>query len=186
MILIVGLGNPGLRYSNTRHNMGFMCIDAVAHHFGFPEFMEKHSSLIATRILNNEKIILQKPQTFMNLSGIAVQQLISFYRIPTESVFVIHDDIDLKSLNIKIKFAGRDGGHNGIRNIDAAVGKNYWRIRIGIGRPVEKIEINDYVVSKFFTDELHEFHQLFQKIAENIEDLIFAPGDKAEAIKKLI
>ncbi len=185
MILIVGLGNPGLQYAHTRHNVGFLCADVIAYHLGFPEFRSKFSSLISERSLDNEKIVIQKPQTFMNLSGNAVKEIVSFYKIPSDSVFVIHDDIDLRPSEVRVKFAGSSGGHNGLRNIDSAIGKDYWRIRIGIGRPMEKIAVADYVLSKFFNDELQNLQHLFFAISQNITNIIFAQ-EKEKPIQQLL
>lgn len=185
MILIVGLGNPGLQYAQTRHNVGFMCADVIAHTLGFPDFSSKYTSLISERFIDNERFFIQKPQTFMNLSGTAVQKVVSFYKIPTDNIFVIHDDIDLKPMETRIKFAGSNGGHNGLRNIDGAIGKDYWRIRIGVGRPLDKSNVADYVVSKFYRDELQTLQGIFASIANNIYELA-SSQDKTSAIQKLL
>lgn len=184
MILIVGLGNPGLQYAQTRHNVGFMCVDVIANRLGFPDFVSKYTSLVSERVLDNERFFVQKPQTFMNLSGLSVQKFASFYKIPTDKIFVIHDDIDLKPLEVKVKFSGGNGGHNGLRNIDGSLGKNYWRIRIGVGRPIDKLEVSDYVLSKFYRDELQDLQRVFGTIADNMYDIASAQ-DKTLPIQKL-
>ncbi|MDR1488852.1 MAG: aminoacyl-tRNA hydrolase [Holosporales bacterium] len=184
MILIVGLGNPGVRYAYTRHNIGFMAVDYIARRLNFSRFLSEFSSLVSEKLIEKEKVIIQKPQTFMNLSGGAVQKIVSFYKIPTDCVFVIHDDIDLVLYDIRIKYAGGNGGHNGLRSIDGGVGKNYWRIRIGIGRPFDKNEVPDYVLSNFYKNELQKFSIILEFLAENICELIFKEN-KEQIIQKI-
>lgn len=187
MFLIVGLGNPGLDYAYTRHNVGFMLADHLAYAFGFPEFKSKFQSLYSERLLERTaKVIIQKPQTYMNLSGTAVSQIVSFYKIPTENVFVIHDDLDLKPLEVKIKFAGSNGGHNGLKDIDKFIGTKYWRIRIGIGRPLSKEQVPQYVLSTFYKDELSDMlPKVFAPICQNMAALLLVE-DKAPVISKII
>ena len=121
----------------------------------------------------------------MNLSGQAVQQFVSFYKIETENIFVIHDDIDIKQNNIRIKFGGSSGGHNGIKNIDSLIGNNYWRIRIGVGRPENKdIPINDYVLSTIPEQQLENNNKIFKIISKNIEELI-TNNDKTKIINNV-
>lgn len=184
MILIVGLGNPGGQYAQTRHNVGFMCADVIAHRLGFPVFTSRYASFISEKRIDNTRFFIQKPQTFMNLSGTAIQKAVSFYKIPTDRIFVIHDDIDLNPLKIKIKFAGSNGGHNGLRNIDDMIGKNYWRIRIGVGRPINKNEVSDYVLSKFRKEELLGLQLVFESIANHVCDIANA-RNKDIPIQKL-
>jgi PTH1 family peptidyl-tRNA hydrolase len=184
MFLIVGLGNPGIKYVYTRHNVGFLCIDYIAKALVFPEFLGRYDSLVSEKTIDASKIILQKPQSFMNLSGLPIQKLTSFYKIPSENVFVIHDDIDLPPFSIKVKFAGSNGGHNGLRSIDGGIGKSYWRIRIGVGRPDSKIEVSDYVLSNFYSDEIQELQNVLEIISDNITDLILST-EKNDIIKKI-
>lgn len=135
MFLIVGLGNPGADYVATRHNMGFMAVDALAEAYGFSAFKSKFDGLIADGAIDGERCLLLKPQTFMNLSGNSVIKAASFYKIPPEQVIVIHDDMDLRPDQIKAKQGGGAGGHNGLKSIDAHIGANYHRIRLGVGHP---------------------------------------------------
>lgn len=187
MFLIVGLGNPGLDYAYTRHNAGFMLADHLAYAFGFPDYKSKFDSLYSERLLNKfSKVIIQKPQTFMNLSGKAVSQIVSFYKIPTENIFVIHDDLDLPPLDVKIKFSGSNGGHNGLKDIDKFIGTKYWRIRIGIGRPQSKDQVPQYVLSPFYKDELSDIlPKVFAPICKNMESLLFEE-EKSGIISKII
>lgn len=135
MFLIVGLGNPGADYAATRHNMGFMAVDALAEAYGFSAFKAKFDGLIADGVIDGERCLLLKPQTFMNLSGNSVVKAASFYKILPENIIVIHDDMDLRPDQIKAKQGGGAGGHNGLKSIDAHIGANYHRIRLGVGHP---------------------------------------------------
>ena len=187
MFLIVGLGNPGLDYAYTRHNVGFMLADHLVYALGFPDYKSKFNSLYSEKLLDRSaKVIIQKPQTYMNLSGKAVSQIVSFYKIPTENIFVVHDDLDLVPLDVKIKFAGSNGGHNGLRDIDRHIGNKYWRIRIGIGRPLEKGQVANYVLSTFYKDEITEMlPKVFSPICQSISELLFAE-DKSQIISRII
>ena len=122
--LIVGLGNPGIQYEKTHHNMGFLFVDYLKKTLGFPEYKTRFDALYTEGDISENKVIIIKPQIYMNSSGYVVQQFKSFYKIPSKNVFVIHDDLDFKSCEVKIKFAGSSGGHNGIRNIDKLVNNN--------------------------------------------------------------
>ncbi|MDR0319732.1 MAG: aminoacyl-tRNA hydrolase [Rickettsiales bacterium] len=145
MWLIVGLGNPGAKYDGTRHNIGFAAADLVA---GGAEFKAWKNSLV----LRAGDTIIAKPQTFMNLSGRAVQELLAFYKIPSDHLIVIHDDIDLKPGDIRTKTGGSSGGHNGIKSIDEAVGPGYFRVRIGVGHPRDsetpQMDVSDWVLTR--------------------------------------
>ncbi|MBR6009887.1 MAG: aminoacyl-tRNA hydrolase [Alphaproteobacteria bacterium] len=164
-ILIVGLGNPGPEYANTRHNVGFMTIDALA-----PKdaSWKKEKNALTTRINTDEaKIILVKPQTFMNNSGEAVGPLMAFYKIPLENLIVIHDDMDLKVGVLREKVGGSSAGHNGIKSIDAAVGNEYRRIRIGIGHPRDfdsQMNPVDWVLGKFDSEQLKQIQSVIKSI----------------------
>ncbi len=190
MFLIVGLGNPGLAYSYTRHNAGFMFADFLQHELCFPDFRSNFKSLFSEKSLQygpeTAKVIIQKPQTYMNLSGQAVLQIASFYKIKPQDTFVIHDDIDLKPFEIKIKNGGGNGGHNGLRNIDSQIGKDYWRIRIGVGRPLDKAQVSDYVLSTFFRDEITILqNEMFPKIVKHMGRLLFET-DKSRVISDIL
>lgn len=154
-VLVVGLGNPGAEYANTRHNVGFM---AVTHLAGADAtWKSEKNAKTATVNIDGRRVIFSMPQTYMNLSGNAVGPLMQFYKIPLENLIVIHDDLDLKIGDIREKIGGGSAGHNGIKSIDAAVGNNYRRIRIGIGHPRDlglPITPADWVLGKFKAEEM--------------------------------
>ncbi len=164
-ILIVGLGNPGAKYEFTRHNAGFL---AVRHFVPADTVWRKeHEALTCTDIVDGHKVIYALPQTFMNNSGVAVRSLMAFYKIPLENLIVIHDDMDLKLGKFREKVGGSSAGHNGIRSIDAAVGPNYKRIRIGIGHPRDfnlPIDPADWVLGKLSDEELNIIKNIFDEI----------------------
>jgi peptidyl-tRNA hydrolase, PTH1 family len=134
MRLVVGLGNPGARYARNRHNIGFMAVDAIARRYGIGAFRNRFKGELAEGAIDGERRLLLKPQTFMNASGEAVLAVMSFYKIAPEDIVVIHDEIDLREAKLRVKRGGGNAGHNGLRSIDALIGPDYWRVRIGIGR----------------------------------------------------
>ncbi len=155
-VLIVGLGNPGTEYEKTRHNVGFMAVDALAGD-GALWKSEKNALTMRTEI-DGVCVILAKPQTFMNNSGIAVLALMTFYKIPLENLIVIHDDMDVTVGNCRTKVGGGSAGHNGIKSIDANVGRDYKRIRIGVGHPRDlniQIEPADWVLGRFTAEQIN-------------------------------
>lgn len=164
-ILIVGLGNPGTEYENTRHNVGFMALDALA---PTDAIWKKEKNALVTKCeIDGHKVILAKPQTFMNNSGDAVLPLMTFYKIPLENLIVIHDDMDIKVGDKKEKIGGSSAGHNGIKSIDAAVGNEYRRIRIGIGHPRDfesPISPVDWVLGKFDPEQLNTIKTVIKSI----------------------
>lgn len=189
--LLVGLGNPGKDYADSRHNTGFMVLDAIADaasSFSIASSIsfKKNSSLAETASFSMDfnggvskkesKIILAKPLTYMNLSGRAVRFLMDFYKLKLENIFVFHDDIDLDFGRIKIKKGGGNGGHNGLRSIDDLVGREYWRIRIGVGRPDGRGDVASYVLHRFKDEEMIEIQQIAQKISENLGLLLNDPN----------
>ncbi len=153
MWLIVGLGNPGAEYAATRHNIGFMAIDALAQAAAADRFTAKFQGELASTVWESEKLIFLKPQTYMNRSGKSVQAAMAFYKIPPAQVIVLHDELDLPLGKLRIKKGGGANGHNGLKDIDAMVGADYWRIRLGIGHPGEAARVHGYVLSRFATEE---------------------------------
>jgi PTH1 family peptidyl-tRNA hydrolase len=153
MWLVVGLGNPGAGYANHRHNAGFMAVDALARAHQASAFSKKFHSEVADASIADTKCLLLKPQTFMNLSGKAVLAAAQFYKIAPEKILVLHDELDLPPAKLRIKQGGGHGGHNGLRDIDAMIGQNYWRVRLGIGHPGNKDMVHSYVLSPFSSAE---------------------------------
>lgn len=170
--LIVGLGNPGRQYIHTRHNIGFMAVDALKSLWNIQSETKKFSGLISEASFQNRKIFLLKPQTFMNLSGLSVRECLSFYKIPPEQMIVIHDDIDLEPGKMKTKIGGGDGGHNGLKSIDSQIGKNYHRLRLGVGHPGHKDLVSDYVLGAFSKADEEWITPLLQSIENKIKDII--------------
>ena len=165
MFLLVGLGNPGSKYQYTKHNFGFLLADEIAKNFKLTLLGNKFGRQILAGTISNQKVLLIKPQDYMNNSGEAVLSIATFYKIPPEKIIVFHDDLDLKLGRIKAKIGGGNSGHNGLKDIDNRIGKNYVRIRLGIGRPENKeYEIADYVLSKFSNEELRTTEIINQKI----------------------
>ena len=171
MLLVVGLGNPGLRYLNTRHNIGFMLIDKIHETFNFPSFESKFDSHFTKLKIKNNSIILLKPQSFMNLSGTAVMKCHKFFKIPTENIMVFHDDLDMEFLKVKIKSSGGDGGHNGIKNIRENIGDDFNRIKIGIRNKKKIINIEKFVLGDFSVSEKGKVKFKIKQIIENIEKI---------------
>ena len=168
MLLLVGLGNPGSNYTNTRHNIGFKIIDAINIHFKLSKQKPKFKGLLTTGNINGEKVYAIKPLTFMNNSGICIRELIEYFKMDAEDVIVFHDDLDIDFGKIKAKFAGGSAGHHGIDSIDKLIGKDYSRVRIGIGHPKNKKKVNNHVLEDFKEDEEDQI----KEIAENIVKLI--------------
>ena len=167
MFLLVGLGNPGSKYQYTKHNFGFLLADQIIENFKLTTLGNKFGRQILSGIISNQKVLLIKPQDYMNNSGEAVLSTATFYKIPPEKIIVFHDDLDLKLGRIKAKIGGGNAGHNGLKDIDDKIGKNYVRIRLGIGRPENKeYEIADYVLSKFSNAELKTTEIINQKITK--------------------
>ena len=173
MFLICGLGNPGVNYKNTRHNIGFQLVDNVISHLNLNKIKEDKIKELYSGIINNQKLFVLKPQTFMNLSGKAVSDIVNFYKIKLENTFVIHDDLDLELSKVKIKQGGGNGGHNGLESIDQYVGDKYFRIRIGIDHPGHKNLVSSYVLNKFLKEEEKIVNKKIDKMVNNIE-LIFS------------
>ena len=162
--LVVGLGNPGSKYENTRHNAGFIALDYIANQLNVDFNKSKFDALFSEAVIDGKRILLIKPQTFMNLSGESVVQFMSFYKIPSENVIILFDDISLAPGNLRVKRSGSHGGHNGMRNIiQLAKTDNFPRIKIGIGAKPTDWDLADWVTSKFSDENL----KLLYKAVEN-------------------
>lgn len=178
MWLIVGLGNPGAKYELTRHNAGFLAIDA------FVERLDTFKTAFTAQSARIEKsghsLLLLKPQTFMNKSGLSVQQAMAFHKISLDNIIVIHDELDLPLGAMRIKKGGGNGGHNGLKDITRLVGGEFLRIRIGVGRPSFKGDEANYVLSPFSDSEIKVLEPVLKKSLEAVELLITAGLDKAQ------
>lgn len=183
MQLLVGLGNPGDKYRNNRHNAGFQAIDAIADRHGFSSFRQKFSGLICEGTIDGEKVLLLKPQTFMNNSGDSVQAAVKFYKLAPEDVTVIYDEIDLTPGKVRIKRGGGNGGHNGLRSIDPQIGTNYRRVRIGVGHPGRKDAVMHWVLGDFSKEERGWMTPLYETLADNAGLLL--KGDDSGLMNKL-
>ena len=172
MFLICGLGNPGNEYINTRHNIGFNLIDKLATFHNFAPFKKDTKKEIFKGIISKNSCLLMKPLKFMNLSGQPIREVMSFYKIEKNKIFIIHDDLDLELGKIKIKFGGGNGGHNGLSNIDEIIGNDYYRIRVGIDHPGMKHLVSNYVLNKFKKDEIKKIDNQLDNIAKNFEILL--------------
>ncbi len=172
MLLFVGLGNPTPDSENNRHNVGFKIIDAINKKFSLSKQKPKFKGLLTTGNIEDEKVYAIKPLTFMNNSGICIRELLEYFKFDAEDVIVFHDDLDIEFGKIKAKFGGSSAGHNGIASIDKFIGKDYSRVRIGIGKPKTQISIEDYVLQNFDEDELMGIDKISKNITDSIEDLI--------------
>lgn len=167
MFLITGLGNTGSKYDLTRHNVGFMAIDEMAKNLTISSNINK-SNFHATVTKSANKLLV-KPTTYMNNSGQAVFAISDYYNIPLENIIVIHDDLDLPFGSVKFKVGGGHGGHNGLRSIDAHCSKEYMRVRIGIGKPENKQDVANYVLSNFSKEELNKLEDIIKHTLEAID-----------------
>jgi PTH1 family peptidyl-tRNA hydrolase len=173
-LLVVGLGNPGSQYVRNRHNIGFRIIDAICKLYLFEPFRLKDSSLITEGCIQDIKVVALKPQTYMNHSGRAVSAVARFYKISSEKIIIIHDDIELKSGIIRIKQDGGHGGHNGLKDIDAHMGSAYWRLRFGIDHPGHRDLVSNYVLGDFSKGDESWIEPLINDIAHEFGTLISA------------
>ena len=171
MLLLVGLGNPGPNNTNNRHNIGFKIIDAINEKFSLSKQKPKFKGLLTTGNIKEKKVYAIKPLTFMNNSGTCIRELIEYFKIESSDIIVFHDDLDIEFGKIKAKFGGADAGHNGIKSLDKFIGKEYSRVRIGIGKP-EKTKVNDFVLGDFSEDEKIQLETISKRIIEFINLLI--------------
>ena len=172
MLLLVGLGNPNPNNINNRHNVGFFVIDQINKKFKLSKQKPKFKGLLTTGEIEEQKVYAIKPLTFMNSSGVCVKELIEYFKINVKDVFVFHDDMDIDLGKVKVKFGGNSAGHNGIDSIDKNIGKNYSRVRIGIGRPIKNSEGADHVLENFSIDEKDGVEEVTKNIIESLSILI--------------
>lgn len=185
MILLVGLGNPGREYALTRHNVGFMAVDEIVRRYSFDSYQKKFKGLLAKGAIEGQTVLVLKPETFMNLSGESVHAAMAFYKIKPENVIVFHDDMDLPLCKIKVKKGGGAGGHNGLKSIDSHVGQNYYRVRIGVGKPASKEQVVSWVLSDFSGNDMVCIREVLEKIADNVP-LLFKNDDQTFMNKLVI
>ena len=177
MRIVVGLGNPGARYAGNRHNIGFMAVEAIAHRHGLPPWRRRFQGASTEGLVGGERALLLMPGTFMNESGQAVVEATQFYKSTADDVIVLHDEIDLPPAKLRVKTGGGNAGHNGLRSITAHIGNEYRRVRIGVGRPVEKDDVHHHVLSDFAKSERAWVTGLCDIIAENAAMIV--KGDDA-------
>lgn len=181
MFIIVGLGNPGKDYTNTRHNIGFDVIDALADMAGISVIEKKHKAIIGKGVIDGQKVILAKPQTYMNLSGESVREIIDYYKVDEEQeLIVISDDISLDVGNIRIRKKGSAGGHNGLKNIIAHLGHDtFMRVKMGVGEKPKGYDLADYVLGHFTADERKVMNEAAKSATEAIRMMMAGDIDKA-------
>jgi len=183
MRLFVGLGNPGAKYAHNRHNVGFMALDRIASDHGFGLWRGKFQGSVTEGRLGREKVILLKPETFMNLSGQSVGEAMRFYKLAPDDLMVFHDELDLAPGKIRVKKGGGHAGHNGLRSIHQHIGPDYGRVRIGIGHPGHKDRVSGYVLHDFAKADAEWLDDLLRGIADGVVDL--AEGDSARFLNAI-
>lgn len=184
MKLFVGLGNPGAKYESNRHNIGFMAVEAIADMHAFPPWRRKFQSLVTEGSIGGERVMLMKPETFMNDSGRAVGEAQRFLKIADSDIAVFHDELDLAPAKVKVKTGGGNAGHNGLRSISAHLGNDYQRVRLGIGHPGSKDAVVHYVLNDFAKSERTGWvHDLIAAVAKSAPYL--AKGDDARFLSEV-
>ncbi|WP_372613949.1 aminoacyl-tRNA hydrolase [Aquicoccus sp.] len=175
MQIFVGLGNPGAKYAHNRHNIGFMAIDRIAEEHGFGPWKSRFQGLVSEGRLGNDKILLLKPQTFMNLSGQSIGEAMRFYKLDSTDITVFHDELDLAPGKLRVKHGGGHAGHNGLRSIHDHIGPHYTRVRLGIGHPGHKDRVAAYVLHDFAKSDADWLDDVMRGCADGAPDL--ARGD---------
>jgi len=184
MLLFVGLGNPGPKYENNRHNIGFMAVDEIARRYGFGPWRSRFQGLAAEGLIAGEKVLALKPMTYMNESGRAVGEAVRFFKLPVDVVTVFYDELDLVPGKMRLKRGGGAGGHNGIRSIDNHIDKDYRRVRLGIGHPGDKNRVHGYVLADFAKAERAAWLEtLIDAVAREVEELV--RGDEARFMSRV-
>ena len=178
MLLFVGLGNPGGKYSKNRHNIGYMAVDRIAEDHGFAPWRAKFQGQICDGVLSGEKVLLLKPETFMNLSGQSVGEAMRFYKLTPQDVLVFHDELDLAPSKIRVKQGGGHAGHNGLRSLHQHIGDAYSRVRLGIGHPGRKEQVPTYVLQDFAKADANWLDDLMRGISEGAPELAAGRNDK--------
>ena len=180
MLIIAGLGNPGKEYENTRHNAGFMVMDALAEKIGADISEKKHKALCGKGVIGGEKVILMKPQTYMNSSGESIRAAADYYKVDPEDILIVYDDISLAPGQIRIRKKGSAGGHKGIKNIIANLGTDrFMRVKVGVGEKPKNWDLADYVLSPFTKDERPLVNLAIEHAAKAIEQMLNGDVDAA-------
>jgi PTH1 family peptidyl-tRNA hydrolase len=178
MMLVAGLGNPGAQYANTRHNVGFDTIDYLAASYRIPLNRVRHKALTGEGIIQGRKVMLIKPQTFMNLSGEAISELVRFYKVPPADLIVIYDDIDLAVGRVRVRPGGSAGTHNGMRSIVERLGTTAFpRVRIGVGKPPPGWKLADFVLSRFSGEERPLVNEAVERAADAVPAILLAGAE---------
>lgn len=183
MRLLVGLGNPGERYANNRHNIGFMAIDTIANRHRFSPWRARFQGQMAEGVVDGEKVLALKPQTYMNLSGQSVGEAARFFKVDPGEIIVLYDEIELVAGKVKVKRGGGSAGHNGIKSLDAHLGPDYWRLRLGVGRPATKEMVHGHVLSDFAKADQEWLEKLLAAVSDAIPFLI--AGDESKFMTKV-
>ena len=177
MQLFVGLGNPESKYAKNRHNVGFMAIDALAAAYGFGDFREKYHGLLAEGQIGQEKVLLLKPQTFMNKSGVSVSEAVNFFKLDGSQIVVFYDELDLPPGKLRMRRGGGFAGHNGLRSINAHIGADFRRARLGIGHPGDKAKVTGHVLGDFAKADADWLANFLKALADHAP--LLAAGDDA-------
>jgi len=172
MKLLVGLGNPGDKYAGNRHNIGFMALDRIVQRHSFGPWRSKFTGQLCEGLINGDKVLALKPETFMNESGRAVQAAARFYKVSVADVIVFHDELDIAFAKVKVKVGGGHGGHNGLRSIDAHLGKEYHRVRLGIGHPGSKEQVHSHVLGDFAKADIPTLDKMLTNVCDHVGALI--------------
>ena len=180
MFIVAGLGNPGAPYANTRHNVGFDAVDYLAAEYRIPLNKVKHKALVGEGTIQGERVLLVKPQTFMNLSGDSLHEILHFYKVPAANLVVIYDDIDLPVGKLRIRPKGSAGTHHGMRSILSRIGtEDFPRVRIGVGKPPAGWQLADYVLSRFSAEERKSVNEVVERVASAIPAILVAGAEAA-------
>ncbi len=183
MQIWAGLGNPGDKYALHRHNVGFMAVDTIAAVHGFGPWQKKFRSLVSEGRIGSNRILLLKPQTYMNVSGDAVQQALNFYKLDVAGLTAFHDELDLAPMKLKVKVGGGTAGHNGLRSINACLGPDFRRVRIGIGHPGHKDRVTGHVLGNYAKSEMEPLADLLGALASEARWL--ADGEDARFMSEV-
>lgn len=183
MLLLVGLGNPGPRYAGNRHNIGYMAVDEIVRRHGFGPWRTRFRGQVSEGRMGDAKLLALKPETYMNESGRSVGEALRFYKLEPGAVLVFHDDLDLRPGKVKVKRGGGPGGHNGLRSLDAHIGRDYRRVRLGIGHPGHKDLVYPYVLKDFSKEEAKTVDKLIDAVAAELPKLI--SGDEGAFMSRI-